>query len=79
MEQQEEAIDDVRIPFMAPTVDKAPSPQALASSEASAGGQSIGDLIEDANNGDANGNTINECFCGPHLSLAEGPRPPPSR
>lgn len=27
---------------------------------------------------DGSGNTINECFCGPHLSLAEGPSPPPS-
>tara|TARA_Y100000389_G_C17471054_1_gene530954 strand:- start:6012 stop:17054 length:11043 start_codon:yes stop_codon:yes gene_type:complete len=26
---------------------------------------------------DADGNSINECFCGPHLSLAEGPSPPP--
>jgi len=27
---------------------------------------------------DAAGNTINTCFCGPHLRLAEGPSPPPT-
>ena len=27
---------------------------------------------------DAHGSAINECLCGPHLSLAQGPKPPPS-
>ena len=38
----------------------------------------IGRWGYDLERNDANGNSINTCFCGPQLSRAEGPSPPPS-